>query len=182
MMALAKLQDRARRRADTLEALKALKDAPVIDLTNGDNTDGDSTDGDSTDGDSTDGDSTDGDSADDGPPGWKRLAVYPTSLTLGSRITEEATFTFKDGRWMDCGRTLSMRTSVVRDVVRVVVRPSNGDPGQFLLERDKQGGGFTGKYGKDETGRISLDAGEMKVMIWLNWGEVGLVSSVWFPE
>ncbi|KAG7284855.1 hypothetical protein NEMBOFW57_009470 [Staphylotrichum longicolle] len=119
--------------------------------TNDGNTD-DSTDSDSTDDDSTDDDSINDDMSlayrevrrlavhplvqalkrsinltDDVPrarSGWECLAVYPTSLTLAF---DDPPFTVKDGRWRtNCGRTLSTRIGVIRSIVAVVVRPSNG--------------------------------------------------------
>lgn len=112
--------------------------------------------------------------------GWECPAVYPTSLTLAC---DDPQFTVKDGRWRtNCGRTLSTRIGVIRSIVAVVVRPSNGYPASFRLKRDKRLRCLTGRYGEDGTGNILLDAREMKAMIQLDWGDVGLVNFIWSPE
>jgi hypothetical protein len=102
---------------------------------------------------------------DDSPPGrrgWKRLAVRPTSLTLKSNGVERS-YTLRDGRWTDGDKRLNRRVDL-RCIVGVVLKPSNGYDASFHLSPDNRGG-FTGKYGEDETGRISLGLREMKAMI-----------------
>ena len=89
----------------------------------------------------------------------------------------------KDNCWTDDGdRRMRLNRRIdLRSVVNVVLKPCNGYPTSFHLSGDNRGG-FTGKYGEDENGIISLGPREMKAMIWQAWRKGGFVVSVWIPE
>jgi hypothetical protein len=116
----------------------------------------------------------------DTPPGWERLAVCPTLLVTGSDDSA-VSFVLKDGRWTDSdGRKLNKGVCPC-SIDKVVLRPSIGYPTKSCLYHDNQCG-FTGKYGANRTGRISISRRELKAIIRQEGGEDGFIAFVWFPE
>jgi hypothetical protein len=106
------------------------------------------------------------DLTDDDSPQWERLAVYPTSLKLA----------LKDGRCTNDNGGIDLHS-----IAEVVLKPSNGYPVSFHLFRDSRDG-FTGKYGEDETGIISLDLREVEAMIQQEPRVDGVLAYIWSPE
>ncbi|KAL2257942.1 hypothetical protein VTK26DRAFT_8938 [Humicola hyalothermophila] len=98
--------------------------------------------------------------------GWERLAVYPTSLRLE----------LENGRCADDNGRID-----VHSIAEVVIKPSIGYPATFHLFRDSRGG-FTGKYGEDETGRISLEFKDVEAMIRQEQRDDGFFAFVSSPE
>jgi hypothetical protein len=97
---------------------------------------------------------------------WERLAVYPTFLKLA----------LKDGHCTNDNGGIDLHS-----IAEVVLKPSIGCPASFHLFRDSRGG-FTGKYGEDETGIISLDLEEVEAMIQQERRGDVLFAYVWSPE
>ncbi len=97
---------------------------------------------------------------------WERLAVLPTSLILA----------LKDGRCTNDNGGIDLHS-----IAEVVLKPSIGYPARYHLFRDSRDG-FTGKYGEDETGIISLDLREVEAMIQPERREGGFFADVWSPE
>jgi hypothetical protein len=88
----------------------------------------------------------------------------------------------KNGRWADkSGGDRLKRRIDLNSIARVVLGPTIGYPTRFCLCRDNQGG-FSGKYGANKTGRISLGHREMRAIIRKARRKVGFVSSVSFSE
>ncbi|KAL2168375.1 hypothetical protein VTG60DRAFT_7354 [Thermothelomyces hinnuleus] len=96
---------------------------------------------------------------------WDSLAVYPTSLRL----------VLKDGLYANDNGGIDPHST------EVVLKPMIGYPVSFHLFRDSRDG-FTGKYGEDETGIISLDLREVDAMIQHERREGGFLAYIWSPE
>jgi hypothetical protein len=110
---------------------------------------------------------------DDGRPlthpswGWEPLAVYPAAFV---NLSSE------DGRCTNDNGGIDLHS-----IAGVVLKPSNGYPVSFFLLRDSQNA-FTGKYGEDGTGIISVNLRVVEAMIQQKPREGRFLAYIWSPE